>query len=187
MNASTVSPLLPFYLGTSGDHKQRTLEFILSNDDMWLEREHDYIQWLFPISETSEHNPQAPLIDAEVIAAFKQDERLRLSQRRAFARMAQFYGFTVIEDEDEHGKPEIFLSRAPHFERSKTRWISANNHNYKRITRMLKSLSLLSSPHHAQGLGNALALLGREFGGRMGVQTLAIWQASAFGRARPVT
>lgn len=178
------SPLIAFYSGHGADHRGRTLSGILGSSDEWLEREHDYIQWLFPIGERSPYNPEAPIVDSEAIDAFARQSDLRSNQQLAFQRMMLFYGFEVDYDIDDDGTITVYVDRSKNFERQAQRWLRPTNHNYKRITRILKSTSLLSSPHLARGLGEALVLLGRDSGGRIGSQTLAIWKSASFGHAR---
>lgn len=108
--------LIDFYLQSGTDHKSRTFDDILlfSNED--LEKNHDYIQWLFPLKEPSIFNPNAPLLDDETIEEFKTNNKLRNNVIIAWLKMMSFY--------------------------LETNWISNNNHNYLRITRILTFLSL---------------------------------------------
>lgn len=57
-----VDTFLDFYLGTGTDHRGRTLWQIVQKSDAWIEETHDYIQWLFPLSEPSQFNPHAPIL-----------------------------------------------------------------------------------------------------------------------------
>ena len=179
-----LSPLLAVYSERGNDHRGRSLSGILGSSDEWLEREHDYIQWLFPMGDKSPYAPEAPIVDTEAIDAFARQSNLRSNQRLAFQRMMQFYGFELDDDVDDDGKIIVYVDRSKDFERQTQRWLRPANHNFKRITRIVKSTSLLSSPHLARGLGEALVLLGRDFYGRIGTQTLAIWKSASFGHAR---
>ena len=76
------SPLIAFYSGQGADHRGRSLREILGSSDEWLEREHDYIQWIFPIGERSPYNPEAPIVDSEAIDAFACQSNLRSNQRK---------------------------------------------------------------------------------------------------------
>ncbi|KAF1835810.1 hypothetical protein BDW02DRAFT_265561 [Decorospora gaudefroyi] len=87
----------------------RTLDEILSWDDIKLERYHNYIQMLFPLPEGSPYNSQAPIIDLHVMQAFRARSELRQQLRRSFERMLAFYGFeesTKSEDDLEQEKLE---------------------------------------------------------------------------------
>jgi hypothetical protein len=48
--------IMDFYSGLSPDHRGRHLNEILEWSDDELERVHDYIQWLFPLTERSGFN-----------------------------------------------------------------------------------------------------------------------------------
>ncbi len=176
-------PLVGFFLNERSDHKGRTLASILRADDPWLEATHDYVQWLFPLGTGSAFNPDAPTLVPMVVRAFAENERLRGQQHQAFNRMMQFYGF-VVEEDAEGGRIEaVYIDRAENFAQRSRLWLAPGNHNYRRITRILGTLSILSSPQHAEGFGNALRFLYREFGARIGAETFAFWEAAAFGRS----
>ena len=70
-----MSRVVDFYLGTRPDTEGRFLKDLWSWSDRDLEEVHDFIQWLFPLPEPSQFNPDAPLLTAEDIAAFKRQLR----------------------------------------------------------------------------------------------------------------
>jgi hypothetical protein len=86
--------------------------------DRKLETVHDFIQWIFPLMEPSPVNPEAPVLDAETIAEIRARPELQQAVRTSLARMRRFY-------------------------EGSAHWISPGNHNYLRITRILKCLKLL--------------------------------------------
>lgn len=134
------APLLAFYVKGGSDHCGRTFEKILAASDLWLESTHDYVQWLFPLGVASAYNPHAPILDQFSVHAFAESEVLRIQQRRAFTRMMRFYGLDVEEDIDAGVLMEIYVDRADNFDQRGGLWITSGNHNYMRITRILKSL-----------------------------------------------
>jgi hypothetical protein len=109
------------------DTHSRSMEEILSWPDKELERCHNYIQMLFPVPEGSAFNFQAPIINREVMDAFRSRSELRNRLRRAFERMLDFYGFKVSmqpeQDENEPKKAET--SSAAYAEGTKTPGIDA--------------------------------------------------------------
>ena len=107
-----------FLSGESPDGEGRFLTEIQQWPDQELESVHDFIQWMFPLTEPSPVNPDAPVLDAETIAEIRARPELQEAVRASLARMRRFYG------ESAH-------------------WISPGNHNYLRITRILKCLKLL--------------------------------------------
>ena len=100
--------LISFYNGSGTDSRGRRLEDILTWNANQLEASHDYIQILFPLPEESGVNWNAPIINKEVFDAFRTSEELREAMRRAFKKMAWFYGFEV--DRKEGGEIEVRFS-----------------------------------------------------------------------------
>lgn len=130
--------LLAFYGDDEGyTVSSYTLEQILNwPDEEWEER-HDYVQWAFPTDEPSMFNPDAPVLDAATIAYFWSDPLLRHRLRRAFDRWLAFCGVIRTDDCLAFGNPNPGV------------W-SRQNHNWLRITRVLRSLNLLGLPDEAQ-------------------------------------
>lgn len=145
--------LLRFYSGIGTDSRGRTLEDIwrFSRDD--LERVHDYIQWLFPLAERSAFNPEAPLVDEETARRFRDDESLRANVQRSLDLMLSFY-----------------------FEDPAREWLTPHNHNFLRLTRILKSLTLLGLEHRARELFARLEEVYREHPAIIGATTLSYWR-----------
>ncbi len=130
-----MSRLIDFYRGQAPDTEGRRLEAIWTWDEDRLEAVHDFIQWLFPLTEASQFNPDAPLLTAEDIAAFQADPRLRENLRKSFERMLAFFGLALAEGGNVVEGPN-FAARVPDV------W-AVPNHNWLRITRILHSLTLL--------------------------------------------
>ncbi|HEX4064406.1 MAG TPA: opioid growth factor receptor-related protein [Acidobacteriaceae bacterium] len=86
-------PIVAFYRDGATDDRNRTLAQILDWDDDRLEDIHDFIQWLFPLPETSGANPSAPTLDAHTITAFHATPEMQQRLRQSLDRMLRFYGF----------------------------------------------------------------------------------------------
>ena len=130
-----MSRLVDFYRGQATDARRRRLEDIRTWDDEQLEVVHDFIQWLFPLSDASAFNPDAPILTDEDIAAFAADPKLRANLAKSFERILRFFGLAV----DASGsvvEADNFASRIADI------WESPN-HNWLRMTRILRSLTLL--------------------------------------------
>lgn len=138
-----------FYLEQGNDHKNRSLKKILSVSNYELEITHDYIQWLFPLSEASNYNINAPIVTENTIMEFENNSILVDNLKKSFYRMLDFYGLE-IDDEDE-----IYPSYNYFDVRSKI-WLTKNNHNYLRLTRILKSLKLLGLKKYSHKLCECL-------------------------------
>ena len=126
--------LIAFYSREGTDDRGRRLDEIWSFSLEELETAHDYIQWLFPLRERSAFNPGAPLLDDETIAQFREDAALRGNLERSLRVMLDFYGLAIAGHE---------ILRVPTFGPRSRVWLTPHNHNFLRLTRIIKSLSLL--------------------------------------------
>ena len=124
-----MSQLSEFYNLRGDDFEGRVLGEIWGWPNDLLEEEHDYIQWLFPLKEASQFNPNAPLLTDEDIEEIDKD-----NVRRSFEVMCNFYGVYYTG---------ASVLKCPHTWTSRSHeWLTSCNHNFLRITRILKSLSL---------------------------------------------
>ena len=168
-----MSQLLDFYRGQGRDAEGRSLQQVWGWSDDNLEMVHDFIQWLFPLPEPSRYNPDAPLLTDEDIAAFRQDEHLRANLRTSFDRILRFLGLSlgedgrVVEAEDFHRRePEVW---------------SVPNHNWLRITRILRSLTLLGLESEAQAFYDRLEAIYSSRRFPIGADTFQYWSQAAKG------
>jgi hypothetical protein len=138
-----MSSILDFYSGKGADTEGRSLADILAWSDDALEEVHDFIQWLFPLPEPSQFNPDAPLLAQEDIAAFHAEPALQANVRKSFARILTFLGLAASDGKVVPGAN--FSARAADV------W-AAPNHNWLRITRILRSLTLLGLVDEARSL-----------------------------------
>lgn len=144
-----MNPLVAFYEGTGRDDRGRSLEDILRFDDDRIEQVHDFIQWLFPLSERSGANPSAPILDEATIASFRARPELRANLRRSLDRMLKFYGLTWAGAR---------IVKQPSFP-ERSGWLRAGDHNHLRLTRILRSLHVLGEPQAAKALFATLAVI----------------------------
>jgi hypothetical protein len=142
-----MSRLVDFYRGEATDTEGRRLSDIWAWDDDRLEEVHDFVQWLFPLPEPSRFNPDAPLLTEADVAAFQGDERLRANLRQSFERMLDFLGLSQEGGRVVEGPS--FAARVPDV------W-AYTNHNWLRVTRILKSLTLLGLRAEAEALYDRL-------------------------------
>lgn len=167
-----MSPLLSFYRNTGTDHAGRTLADIRAFDHGELESHHDYIQWLFPLPEGSGVLPQAPRLTAADIASFRSDTSLRIELLRSFDQLLDFYGL-----ERREGPSVVpagnFAERIPD-------WLTVGNHNFLRLTRIMRSLTLLGCGAEASALHGCLVEIVGQLPGVVSSRTLEFW-AQAVG------
>lgn len=131
MNAS---PLVLFHRGRGTDHVGRRISAIHQFDFRDLEWTHDYIQWLFPLVTRSHFNDHAPLLTEADRAAFHHDEVIRKNFHSSLALMWEFYGYRL--------RDRGALQRTERWEERRDNWLTRDNHNLLRITRILRSSML---------------------------------------------
>lgn len=163
--------LVPFYLGDKADSEGRKIQEMWAWDFEELECAHDYIQWLFPISEKSTFNLDAPVVDKEVIQAFQNEPRLQQNLRQSLTVMLQFYGLQCYETRDR----KIVVDKAENYLTRKREWVCLFDHNYLRITRILKCLMTLGLKDEAEAFYECLRQIYRESSDQIGGETFQYW------------
>jgi hypothetical protein len=118
-------PNLAFLEGEGVDGRGRSLFEVLAFDDAALERHHDFIQWLFPLTERSSAVPDAPFLTPGEALEIRDSSMAQCALAAATDRMAAFYG------RNDH-------------------WLAAQDHNHLRITRIIRSLRLLRGDGEAE-------------------------------------
>lgn len=154
--------LLAFYGDDGPNTSGYTLDAILNWPGEDWELQHDFIQWLFPTDEPSLFNPDAPVLDALTFARFRADPLLRHRLRRCLARWLAFCGVARTEDGLAFDNPNPDVWNRP-------------NHNWLRITRVLRSLNLLGLPDEAQAFFTLLTTIRS----RIDATTWGYWERAA--------
>ncbi|WP_232432181.1 opioid growth factor receptor-related protein [Chamaesiphon minutus] len=161
--------LVPFYLGERADVRGRRIEEIWEWDFEELECTHDYIQWLFPLAERSRFNDRAPVVDAKIIGAFQTDRRLQQNLLKSLEVMLRFYGLQFSNLVPGQ------IERSSTYPTRKQEWVNVFDHNYLRITRILKCLIILGCVDVARSLYNCLRQIYREEGDLISSETFQYW------------
>lgn len=100
-------------------------------NDVALEHTHDFIQWLFPLPEPSQAVPDAPVLTPDDVLAVRASDLAPIALAAATDRMTNFY-------------------------RSTHDWLMPNDHNHRRITRIIRSLRLLVGDDEADAFRDAI-------------------------------
>jgi len=164
--------LVAFYLGKVADLSGRRIDEIWSWNYDELEYIHDYIQWLFPLRQQSRYNPDAPLLDDEVIKTFRANEQLRQRLLVSFRVMLKFYGLQYSEQPTGN----IETVKSAEYPERKQNWLRIGNHNYLRITRILTCMRSLGLEKYSQSLLDCLERIYSEEGKVIGETTLRFWR-----------
>ena len=124
-------PVVMFLEGDGTDARGRTVFDVLAMDDVAMERTHDFIQWLFPLPEPSAAVPDSPVLAPGDIQAIRVSELAPIALTGATDRMAAFYQTT-------------------------NDWLMPNDHNHRRITRIIRSLRLLQGDEAADAFRDVI-------------------------------
>ena len=134
------------------DFKGRTIQDIWNFSDEQIEHTHDFIQLLFPLNENSSAVFHEYYLDTpSSIDAIKSNT---LAKESVLKSSKWFLGF---------------LDRNRH-------WRRRQDHNYLRITRIIKSLRLLVSDQEADSFYQSiLSILNDEDKSKINYETLSYW------------
>lgn len=137
-----------FLLGHGTDGKGRTIQDYFSFSKERWEECHDHIQWAFPTDIPSAFNPNAPIIDREELAnwlasasaAYDDDlsqdyEILRDNMRILLKRYYDSIGFNMGYNGGSSYTNPVDTSFNNIFD-------SPDNHNFRRITRVIRCMYL---------------------------------------------
>jgi Opioid growth factor receptor (OGFr) conserved region len=163
--------LIPFYLGEGADVRGRTISEIWQWDLEDLECTHDYIQWLFPIAEQSRFNENAPIVDDEIVRSFQTNRRLSANLLKSFEVMLHFYGLRS----SENSANRIEIDRSENYLLRRQEWVNMFDHNYLRITRILKCLMAFGLTDVAIAFYRCLEQIYRDDRDRIGGETFQYW------------
>ncbi|MGV8929315.1 MAG: opioid growth factor receptor-related protein [Brevundimonas sp.] len=112
------SAIVAFLEGEGPDGRGRNVLDVIAFGDVRLETTHDYIQWLFPLDEPSDAAPGSPVLSPADVAEIRGSDMAQCALAAGVDRMSAFYLTT-------HD------------------WLMPNDHNHRRITRIIRSLRLL--------------------------------------------
>jgi hypothetical protein len=166
--------IIRFYRHQALDNRGRSLDMIRGFDDAMLESVHDYIQWLFPLRERSAFHPEAPTLTDAAVEAFHSDAALRAELAASLAVMLRFYGFCAIDD-----GVHIRIEKSPVFSAHARNWLTRKNHNFLRLTRIIRCLQVLGLPDEAAALFAELERIYEHHRHIIGADTFEFWRAAA--------
>jgi predicted secreted protein len=129
-----MSAVVAFLIEDGVDGAGRTFDQVLAFNDAMLERRHDFIQWLFPLTEPSAAVPGSPVLSARDVEALRISPVARERLARAAERMLRFYAAT-------------------------DGWRAPVDHNHLRITRIIRSLRLLCGDASAEAFRERISAL----------------------------
>jgi hypothetical protein len=173
-----MSAIIDFYRGDKPDIHGRMIGDILKWDNHTLENIHTYIQWLFPLDEKSSNNRLAPILTPADIAEIQSSQDLKERFIASFKVILSFYGFTLFTDDTKTiGSLVIRVEKSDNFEERAQNWLTRYNHNYLRITRILKCFKLIKLNGYGCAFFNALCdVYHSGYEALIGPQSFCHWQ-----------
>jgi len=173
--------LCEFFRGTGTDCEGRSLEEILTWKDVLLELCHDYIQWLLPTDEPSRFNDDAPILDERLRQVFQTDQVIRQNFARGVKRFLEFLGLLMVPDASTG---ELRVTKAENFLQRQTMcWRGPRNHNWRRVSRALRSMGLVGMLEERRALVAFLQELVAECPELIDGATVAHWAREGGGAA----
>ncbi len=145
------SNIVQFLTGRGFDHKGRKLNQIRAMGDDKFESEHDFIQWMFPSDIPSKSFPDAPVLTDEDITEIKENDEIQIHLQLSVDRIKRFYG-------------------------ANDNWITKHNHNFLRLTRILRFLWLAGRTHDYVCIQKILDLIYIDYEEIIGDDTFRYWK-----------
>lgn len=138
-----------------------------------MEARHDYIQYMFPLMEASAHNPHSPILSMRQVEEFRKNDVFLQKMKSAWAKMLTFYGLARNEKE---------VIKSDQFERRNPVWLRPENHNFLRVTRMIKSLRIMGLEQEAAATFLAFKQIYQSYPSVIGFSTFNYWQSAIGGQ-----
>ena len=140
-----------FLLNESCDHKGRMLSDIYKFSDKEIEATHDFIQIVFPLAEPSFWSSNKYFIESQQqIDSLSKNKNVK----EAILQSASWY--------------ISFLKRNNH-------WKNVNDHNLKRITRMIKSVRLIVGDIEADNIKKEIISI-KNIGKLVSQKSIKYWE-----------
>lgn len=146
--------VVAFLSGRGPDGAGRTVGTVLAFSDDALERHHDYIQWLFPLTEASRAVPGSPVLSPGGVDAIRNDAEALRSIDQALAAMTGFYT-------------------------RRTHWLVPQDHNHLRITRIIRSVAMLRGIEPARAFLSMMLRRVEAAGSPVSPRSLGFWREAA--------
>lgn len=168
----------PYIQGENVD--ERTLDYILSQSDDWLEVTHNYIQWLFPLPTATPNNKTAPILNPITMRYMGEHDRFRQQIRLSLIRMMWFWGFMTMYNPGDK-EPFQVVGPVDNGDIPHKRWLVRRNHNHRRITRAIRSLRFFGMDNEARVIQREFARVNSLYGDVVNKESLNQWVEAATG------
>ncbi len=152
-----------FYTGNGVCYPYRMTIFEIHDewkgDYATLEREHGYIQWLFPLFVRSSYNGESPALRRGEAVLLRRSRLAATNLVESYRMMLDFYGLRLVDTETG----EVDYAEDKKFVKARMANLSAHGHNFLRITRILTSLGHLGFARYKRPLVGMLERVVRDY------------------------
>jgi hypothetical protein len=146
---------------------------------------------MFPTDQKSNFNPNAELLTIKDIKQFKSNEKLRENFIQSLKIILDFYRIHLHIDKNDMYRfilkywNDKEVSRNHNFEwwnsKEIKNWITPKNHNFLRVSRILRSCKLILGQEFAESLFQFLVQhFWLQFHEIIGIETLKYWREVVF-------
>ena len=139
--------VLAFFENKATSLQVTTAEDVLKFNSTQLEEDHRFIQWAFPTDQRSRYAPDAPVLNGNEVVSLRRNAAVASGLKAVFDKMLAFYGLNNEGETLCVGNGQEFRVRC---------WLKPDSHHMLRMTRMLRSLTLLGKPNDAAKLAHFL-------------------------------
>ena len=170
------SEIIQFYLGAHVHPDGYVINEIWNWSDLEINDKHSFIQWLFPLNVASQASSNSPILSKKDIGQFRNESELKGRLLSSFAMMLRFFGFemklkgrAIIVAKSNDFEEKLFKT----FDKGMS-WY--RDHHFKRISRMLRSMTLLGLEQPADAFYYALKDLHESNRDKIPVSTYLFWR-----------
>ena len=168
------SLIVRFYLGGNVHPSGYLVQDVWTWDLGKLNKTKDYIAWLFPADDRMQQRSGAPLLTYSDIKSFRSSPELRNRLIKSFSLLANFYGFAVEESTEK-----VVVGQSSNHELRVPDWVRKGHPHYRRISQILRSLSLLGCKEHAKAFLGELRKVYSANSDKIGYDILKHWRYAA--------
>lgn len=157
-----------FYNGKISTPEGLFIDDVLAFTQDQFENNHHFIQWLFPIPTASFYNLQSPRLTKKAAKELGRQKEFREKMKESFQFMCKCYELTI-----SYNNGDICIKPTSEFTGY---WLTPNNHNHLRITRILECLSNIGLIDYAKAFLSCLLYLCNEYPACVTKRTITFWK-----------
>jgi hypothetical protein len=170
------SEIIQFYLGADVHPDHYIIDQVWKWSDLEINDKHSFVQWLFPLNVALQVSSSSPILSKKDIGLFRTEQELKRRLLISFTMMLRFFGLTI-----QFKDRAIIVVKSEDFEEKLCKPFDKGmtwyrEHHFKRISRMLRSMTLLGLEQPADAFYYALKDLHKSNKERIPVSTYLFWK-----------